>query len=95
MSGELTVYTQDLIKQIALDIGKEVSAHIERMYPDAVTAASSTFLLSVRNCTYNEIMAALVHNNEYEIISRLKERAISRKQLRAMYKKIRNNEAKE
>lgn len=48
-----------LIKQIAMDIGKQVAFHIETMYPEAVAAASSTFLLSVRNCTHNAIMCAI------------------------------------
>jgi hypothetical protein len=47
---------RELLKEVAMDIGKQVAHHIETMYPEAVKAASSTFLLSVRNCTYNEIM---------------------------------------
>lgn len=32
--------SRDLIKQIAMDIGKEVASHIEVMYPKAVEATS-------------------------------------------------------
>ncbi len=47
-----------LMKNVALDIGKEVVAYIEWMYPQAVSATSSTFGLSVRNSIANEIVAA-------------------------------------
>lgn len=47
---------QDEIRAVAMEIGKQVAFHIESMYPEAVRAASSTFLLSVRNCTHNAIM---------------------------------------
>ena len=47
---------RDKAKVIAHDIGHAVAHHIEVMYPEAVKAASSTFLLSVRGCVYNEIM---------------------------------------
>lgn len=48
-----------LVKAVALDIGKQIVAYIEVMYPEAITATSSTFKLSVRNSIYNEIMAAI------------------------------------
>jgi hypothetical protein len=79
----------DVIKDIAMDIGKAVAAHIETMYPDAVKAASSTFLLSVRNTTYNEIMAALDLTNEDEIRNRLETRRAWRRQHKASWKRIR------
>lgn len=49
----------DLLKQVAMDIGKEVADYIERQYPEAVTATSSTFLLSVRNMIHNQIVSAV------------------------------------
>ena len=54
-----TPQDRDLIKQIAHDIGKDVSFYVETYYPEAVKAASSTFLLSLRNHTYNCIVAAI------------------------------------
>ncbi len=51
--------SRDIIREIAMDIGKAVAAHIEIMYPNAVAATSRTMLLSVRNTAFNEIMAAL------------------------------------
>jgi hypothetical protein len=48
----------DAYKEIAREIGVKVAHHIESMYPDlSCWMASSTFLLSVRNCTQNEVMA--------------------------------------
>lgn len=78
-----------MIKQIALDIGKEVASHIEVMYPKAVEATSKTMLLSVRNCVYNEIMAALGETDEAAILRRLEDRKQFRRQHRATYRKIR------
>ena len=46
-----------LLKAIALDIGKDVVAYIEWMFPQAVSATSSSFRLSVRNDIYNNIMS--------------------------------------
>jgi hypothetical protein len=75
---------KDIIKEIAMDIGKEVAHYIEHMYPKAVEAASSTFLLSVRNSIYNEIMASIEVNDEGKIIARLQKN----KKLRAHQNKM-------
>lgn len=80
----------NIVKEIAMDIGKAVAAHIETMYPNAVKATSSTFLLSVRNTTYNEIMAALDFTDENEIHNRLDTRKAWRRKYKAAWKKIRN-----
>lgn len=87
--NELTIYTRDLVKEIAMDIGKETVAYIEVMYPQAVESASSTFKLSVRNHIYNEIMAAIKVNDEGKIVARLEERKVFRRKWKAQYKKIR------
>lgn len=81
--------SRDIIKAIAMDIGKQVAAYIEVMYPDAVKATSSTFLLSVRNCVFNEIMAALETIDENAIRARLEDRRVFRRQWKAAYRKIR------
>lgn len=83
---------QDLIKAIAMDIGKEVAHHIEIMYPGAVKAVASTFLLSVRNTTYNQIMAALEVSDENKVIARLAFREKFRRHIRAAYKNIRRDQ---
>jgi hypothetical protein len=79
--------SRDLIKAIAMDIGKEVAHHIEIMYPEAVKSASSTFLLSVRGCVCNNIMGAI--DSEIPAEKRLAFNAKFRKHIRAQYKKIR------
>jgi hypothetical protein len=63
--------SRDIIRQIAMDVGKQVAHHIETMYPAAVEAASSTFLMSVRNTVHNEIMAAVEHTTEEAILARI------------------------
>lgn len=87
--------SRQLVGEIAMDIGKEVASHIETMYPKAVEAASSTFLLSVRNCVYNEIMAALETIDEASIRARLEARKRFRRKHRATYRKIRGQEVSE
>ncbi len=80
---------RDIVKLIAMDIGKAVAAHIETMYPDAVTATGSTFLLSVRNCTHNEIMAALDTSDVDAILARLERRKEQRRWIKAVVKAAR------
>jgi hypothetical protein len=81
-----------LIKGIALDIGKEVVAYVERMYPQAVSASSSTFKLSLRNCIYNEIIAALETTDEVEILARLERRKKQRRELKKQWDIIRETD---
>jgi hypothetical protein len=78
-----------LVKEIAMDIGKEVVAYIEVMYPKAIEATSSTFKLSVRNCIFNQIMAAIQVTDEGKIKARLKDRKKFRRWWTAAYRKIR------
>ena len=78
---------RDLLKLIAMDIGKSVAHHIEIMYPEAVSAASSTFLLSVRNHTYNEFVAlADAKGGVTEMLDRIIGRELHRRQIRAIRK---------
>lgn len=79
-----------LVKAIAMDIGKAVVAYIDVQYPEAAKACSATFRLSLRNCIYNEIMAALEVTDEGKIIARLQERKTWRRKYKAMWKKIRS-----
>jgi hypothetical protein len=80
---------QRFVKEIAMDIGKEVVAYVEVMYPKAIEATSSTFKLSLRNCIYNQIMAAIEVTEEGQIIARLKDRKKFRREWTAAYRKIR------
>ena len=36
-------WSRELVKEIAMDIGKEVVAHIEMMYPAAISATTEHF----------------------------------------------------
>ena len=83
---------RDLIKDMAMDIGKEVVAYIERMYPQAITATSSTFSLSVRNCIHNEIMAALETKDAAAIRERLVRRKTERRRSRKVWRDLRNGD---
>ncbi len=79
----------NIIKEIAMDIGKATVAYIEVMYPEAIKATSSTFKLSVRNHIYNDIMAAIKVNDEGQIIRRLDERKKFRRQWLKNYRDLR------
>lgn len=74
-----------LVEAIALDIGKAVVHHIETMYP-AAYAQLSMKGLSVRNCVYNEIIAALEVTGDREIVARLQARAAHRRKINKLRK---------
>ena len=78
--------TRDLVKQIAMDIGKEVVTHIEIMYPATFKAVAKIAKLSVRNCVYNEIMAALEVTDEGAIVARIQDRKELRRRRKAVMK---------
>jgi hypothetical protein len=80
---------RDLVKAIAMDIGKAVAHHIETMYPDAVKATNRNMLVSVRGCVVNEIMAALDTTDEQEIRARLAKRKDHRRKIKKAYTTIR------
>lgn len=83
-------WSKELVKAIAMDIGKAVVHHIETMYPQAAAAvASSSFKISVRNTVYNEIMAAIEVSDAGQITARLKERKQHRRKIKAAYTNIR------
>lgn len=91
MSRLPTIITpaEKLVRDIAMDIGKEIVAYIEVMYPEAIKHTSSTFRLSVRNSIYNEIIAAIKVNEEGQIIKRLDERKKFRRKWTAAYRNLR------
>lgn len=84
-----TPWSKDIIRAIAMDIGKDTVAYVETIYPEAIKATSSTFKLSLRNHIYNQIMAAIEVNDAGKIAMRLKDRAAHRRELTAAYRKIR------
>jgi hypothetical protein len=74
------------VKEIAMEIGKDTVDYVERMYPQAIEATSTTFRLSLRNHIYNQIMGALKHTEEKKIIEWLKFRKNFRRHLKKMNK---------
>lgn len=81
----------ELIKAIAMDIGKELVDYVERMYPDAIAATSSTFRLSLRNHTYNDIMCMVKITDETRLVEWLDFRKKFRRHLKRM-KKVKSME---
>ncbi len=49
----------EAVRKIAMDVGKQVVAHIEHAYPQMLEKAPKSARLSIRNATYNAIMAAV------------------------------------
>ena len=81
--------SRELIKAIAMEIGKGTVAYVEVMYPEAIKAASSTFKLSLRNHIYNDIMAIAEIHDEAGVMRNLENRAKHRERWVAMYRKMR------
>jgi len=82
-------WSKELVKAIAMDIGKAAVHHLETMYPAAVDACPATMKLSLRNCIHNEIMAALETNDADQIRERLRRRKKHRREIKAAYVKSR------
>ncbi len=80
---------RELVKAIAMDIGKSAVSKIRTMYPDVYAAMNSGCRLTLRNHIYNEIMAALDTTDADQIEARLKQRAEDRKHLHSVYDRIR------
>ena len=81
--------SKDLIKAIAMQIGKDTVAYVEVMYPEAIKATSSTFKLSLRNHIYNEIMSMVDLHDEMGIRENLFAKATFRKAWLKQYRKMR------
>lgn len=80
---------RQLVKDIAMEIGKEIASHIETMYPRAVEATSRNMLLSVRNSVHNDIMAAVDALESGNAEAWLALRQAHRRSLRAEWRKRR------
>jgi hypothetical protein len=82
-----TIFTDDLIRRIAMDIGKEVVAHIEHAYPDMFRAvAANSAKLSIRNATYSAVYAAVRAADEGRIEEALKAHDEHRRKMRRLRK---------
>lgn len=61
-------FTEELVRQIAMDVGKQVVAHIEHAYPAMLrSVAEDSAKLSIRNATHNAIMEAVSAANKGEV----------------------------
>lgn len=80
-------FPRELVKDIAMEIGKEVAFHIERMYPKAVEATSKNMLLSVRNSVHNNIMAAVDALESGNAEAWLMRRRLFRREIWALWRK--------
>jgi hypothetical protein len=80
---------RELIGRVAMDVGKQLVAHIEVMYPAVFAAMNSGALLSVRNHVHNDIMAALDTIDAVEIEARLARRAKQRREWLKQWRAIR------
>lgn len=79
----------DLIKRMAMEIGKETVAYVEYMYPEAIKATSSTFRLSLRNTIYNEIMSMMAMGDEAAIEERMDRQKSQRRKGKAFWERHR------
>ena len=82
---------KELIKAIAMEIGKSTAAYVEVMYPEAVKAASSTFLLSLRNHIHNEIVSMAELHDEASMRDAIEESRGFRTRWVAQYRKMRRS----
>lgn len=80
-------FTDAIVRQIAMDVGKQVVDHIEHAYPamcDAVAWKSAR--LSIRNCTHNAIMEAVKAANHGEVEPMLERHDVHRRAMRGLRK---------
>lgn len=83
-----------MISAVAMDVGKEMVAYLEVMYPDVFEHMNSGCKLSIRNHIHNDIVAAMDVGSAENHLERLKERAEFRRQWVAAYRNIRRNRPK-
>lgn len=82
-------FSEALVRQIAMDVGKQVAFHIETQYPamlDAVAAKSAA--LSIRNTAYNAIMEAVKAANQGQVEQMLKRHNEHRRTIRKLRKVV-------
>lgn len=82
-------WSKELVRSIAMDIGKDVVAYIEVMYPKAIEATSSSFKLSVRNHIHNQVMEAIKLRDAESVAAWLATRKKHRREWLACYRRIR------
>lgn len=80
-------FSEALIRQIAMDVGKDVVAHIEHAYPQMLQAVSAkSASLSIRNTAYNAIMAAVRAADQGQVEVMLERNSKHRRTMRRLRK---------
>ena len=81
-------WSDEIIRQIAMDIGKEVVAHIEWAYPDACRAVAwESAKISIRNACHNALIASINAASEGRIEPLMASRAKHRRAMRRSFSK--------
>ena len=80
---------RQLISEVAMDIGKELVAYIERMMPEMWAEMNSGNKLSLRNHVHNDIMSVLKCRTETDYRSWLDRRKRQRRELLKMVRAYR------
>lgn len=83
-----------MISAVAMDVGKEMVAYLEVMYPDVFERMNSGCKLAIRNHIHNDIVEAMGAGSVENHLDRLKRRAAQRKEWLATYRNIRRNRSK-
>lgn len=78
-----------LAHAVGLDMGKEMVAYLEVMYPDVFEKMNSGCRLSIRNHILNDFVAAMEIVGAENHLERLKERARFRRERLATYRNMR------
>lgn len=80
-------FSDAIVRQIAMDVGKQVVDHIEHAYPDMCdVVAWKSARLSIRNFTHNAIMEAVKAANEGAIEPMLSRHDTHRREMRVLRK---------
>lgn len=80
-------FSDTVVRQIAMDVGKQVVDHIEHAYSDMCdVVAWKSARLSIRNCTHNAIMEAVKAANEGAIEPMLLRHDSHRREMRRLRK---------
>lgn len=82
--------TDDIVRRIAMDVGKQVVEHIEWAHSDMVRAVRSwkSARLSIRNCVHNNIMAAVSAADEGRYEQWITNNDAHRRNMRSARRKI-------
>lgn len=86
---KVTTPTDEAIRKIAMDVGKQVVAHIEYAYPKMFESVPKIAKLSMRNCVYNAIIAAVEAADEGRDEQQIKDNSEHRRKMAKIMKKIR------